>query len=585
MYLRKIIRHKDGKRHAYWALVQSCRTERGPRQRTVAYLGEMTPDAKLAVAPQSATEPRRYQGNLFDAQEPEWVEINTKTLRVENIVEFGGPWLGLKLIRQLKLDHFFKEHLPCGREEISWAVMAQVLILSRLCHPSSELEIAEDYFGKSSLADQLGIPASKINDDRLYRALDQLLPHKEKLEKHIKETLGDLFQLDYNLFLYDVTSTYFEGEAKANPLAQRGYSRDSRGDCKQVCIALVVTKEGFPVGYELFAGNRHDVTTVEDVVTAMEKKYGQAHRIWVMDRGMASQDNFEFLRQNGRRYLVGANRSQLKRYEQELLQKNWETVHAGLEVKKVSSPDGKEVYILCRSEERAKKEKAMHERFEQRIESGLTKMQATSSKRKCTTGLLERRIGRLLERNSRAAGLFDVHVTAGANGYAQLSWKKQEPWRDWSALSEGCYMLRTNIMDWSAEDLWKAYVQLTEAEDAFRIHKSTLKIRPIWHQKEDRVKAHILVCFLAFVLWKTLEGVCRKSGLGDTPSKIFKELSDIKLVDVVMSSREGRTFTFRCVGTPTSHQAILLQKLKLTLPSRFSKQKCSEDFQGRFIVK
>jgi transposase len=583
MYLRKITRHKDGKSHAYWALMQSYRTERGPRQRVVAYLGELTPEDKQPATTGSANS-HQYQPDLFDNREPQWVEINIQNLRVENIVDFGGPWLGLHLLRELELDRFLKEELVQGREEIPWAIMAQVLILSRLCYPSSELEISEHYFSSSSLADQLGIPPDKVNDDRLYRALDKLLPHKDKLEEHLKKRAGELFQLDYNLFIYDVTSTYFEGEAKGNPLAQRGYSRDHRGDCKQVCIALVVSKDGFPLGYELFAGNRTDVTTMEEIVQSMEKKYGQVNRIWVMDRGMASENNFEFLNQNQRRYIVGANRSELKRHEKELLKKSWEHVYADLEVKKVISPETQEVYILCRSAARNLKEKAMHERFEKRIETALAKMTKTSEKRKYPAGIWERRIGRLLGLNSRAAGLFEVAVEVDKKNHARVKWHKNERWREWADLSEGCYLLRSNITDWTAQELWQAYVQLTEAEDAFRIQKSDLKIRPIWHQKEGRVRAHILVCFLAYVLWKTMEGFCRQAGIGDNPAKIFKELSEIKLVDVVVSTRQGETFKLRCVGTPTAHQAILLQRLKLTLPNRFPMQNALQNVVKTFAA-
>jgi len=539
-------------------------------------LGEVAQDSKLVLKTQESTAPD--QRELFSERAAQWIEVNTQTLRVEDIVEFGGPWLGLELIRLLELDSFLHEHLPRGKEQIPWDVMAQVLVLCRLCHPSSELQIAEDYFEKSALADLLGIPKGKINDDRLYRSLDRLLPFKRELEEHLKERLGALFKLSYDLFLYDVTSTYFEGEAEANALAQRGYSRDKRGDCKQVCIALVVTREGFPLGYEVFAGNRTDVTTVQEIIEEMEGRYGQAERIWVMDRGMASEENFEFLNESGRRYIVGANRKQLKAYKRELLQRDWVAVQEGLEVKRVESPDGKEVYILCRSRQRALKEAAMHERFEKRIEKALTHVAESASKRRYRAGQLERRIGRILGKNSRAAGLFDIQVTQEATGYAKLRWSKRENFRQWSVLSEGCYLLRSNVMDWSPEDLWRAYIQLTEAEDAFRIHKSDLSIRPIWHQKEERVLAHILVCFLAYVLWKTLEGLCRKGGLGDAPAKVFREICGIKLVNVVMSTRQGIPVTLRCVSTPTTHQAILLQRLRLNLPNRFPMKQCSGNF-------
>jgi transposase len=572
MYIRKKTRFKDGKKHDYWALVESYRTERGPRQRTVAWLGEKDKAGRLGIEKAAKRNPNS-QLNLFEKEtEPEWVEINIKGIRVENIREFGGPWLCLELIRRLKLDAFFSEHISKGREKISWAVMGLVLVICRVCRPSSELHIAEHFFEQTAITDLLGIPQKRINENRLYRALDNILPHKESLEKHLKEKAGSLFDLNYDLYLYDVTSTYFEGEALGNPLAKRGYSRDHRSDCKQVCIGLVVTKDGFPLGYEVFAGNRSDVTTVEEIVEVMESRYGKAKRIWVMDRGMASSHNFDFLSEQGRQYIVGANRGQLRKYEAELLKNDWQSVQSGLEVKQVESPDGKEVFILCRSRDRAKKEKAMHDRFEQRIEEALIQMASGCEKRRYQLKVIERRVGKLLGKNSRAAGLFDIRVEQDSGGGAKVSWTKRDDWRDWSRLSEGCYMLRSNVRDWSAEELWKAYIQLTEAEDAFRIQKNDLRIRPIWHQKQDRVLSHILVCFLSYVLWKSLEGLCRQAGLGDEPRKVFHELSQIKLTDVILPTRNGKEIRLRCVETPTTHQRILLQRLKMILPQKFLNQ-------------
>jgi transposase len=572
MYLRKSFRVKDGKRHQYWALVESYRTERGPRQRTVAWLGEMDEAGRVGVE-RAAENRQEVQGELWEETvSPEWVEVDVRRVRVEKVVDFGGPWLGLELLRQLKLDEFLAEPLAAGKEEIPWAVMAEVLVLCRLCHPSSELYIAEHYYEQTALADLLGVPADKINDDRLYRALDQLLPQKAGLEQHLKELLGSLFELNYDLLLYDLTSTYFEGQAEKNEEAQYGYSRDQRRNAKQVCIGLVVTREGFPLGYEVFAGNRADGQTVEEIVRTMEKRYGQASRIWVMDRGMASKTNFDFLRKEGRRYIVGTVRSQLKGYEQELLKPDWEKVQTGLEVKKVPSPDGEEVFILCRSQARAEKEKAMHTRFEQRIEEALKKMVAGFEKRHPSAGALERRVGRLLTQNSRAAGLFEIRVSTGADGRAKLVWSKRQNWQDWARLSEGCYMLRSNVRDFTPSELWKAYVQLTEAEEAFRIQKGDLGLRPIWHQKPERVRAHILVCFLAYVLWKTLAGLCARAGLGDEPRQVLEEIARVKLADVILPTRNGPEIRLRCVATPTKTQATLLEKLKLKLPSRFPVQ-------------
>ena len=567
MYLRRCHRQKDGKRHAYWALVESYRTARGPRQRVVAYLGELDEEGRLGVE-RVAQPDRAPQAHLFDWEaSQEWVEVDLGGVRVERSRPFGGGWLGLLLLRQLGLSELLEALMPSGREEIPWSAMTLVLVLGRLLDPCSELHLAEHGYEASALAELLGVPAAKVNDDRLYRTLDRLLPHKPALEKHLKQRLGELFDLDYDLLLYDVTSTYFEGAAAGNPQAQRGYSRDHRPDCKQVNIALVVSRSGLPLGYEVFAGNRSDVTTVKEIVEAMESKYGQANRIWVMDRGMVSADNVEFLQQGGRRYILGTPKSMLRKFEQQLLDSNWREVHEGLEVKLCPAPGGEEVFILCRSAQRQLKEQAMHERFERRIEQKLEAMAEGCCKRKQNPLRVAQQVGRLLGKNRRAAGLFQVEVEADIKGWAHLRWSKRDERRDWMKLSEGCYLLRSNVTGWSGEELWRAYIQLTEAEEAFRLHKSDLVMRPVWHHKEHRVQAHILVCFLAYVLWKTLGQWCQRAGLGDEPRKIFAELQQISLVDVVLPTRAGIAIRKRCVSRPTDHQAILLQRLGLEIPA------------------
>jgi transposase len=535
----------------------------------VAYLGDVSEGKRLGVQQVARGAIGSWQSRLFDEEgEPEWVEVDTKRVQVEGVRDFGGCWLGLEVSEKLDLISLLERLLPEGREDIPWSMMAMTLILMRLCEPSSELRIAEHLYERSTLADLLGIPADKVNDDRLYRALDRLLPYKVEIEKHLKGRLGELFNLEYDLLLYDVTSTYFEGECARNGQAMRGYSRDHRPDCKQICIALVVSREGLPLGYEVFGGNRADVTTVEDIVEKIEAQYGTAGRIWVIDRGMVSQEKLEYLRAGGRHYIVGTPKSQLKRFEQELLKADWQQVREGLEVKLCPSPDGHESFILCRSAERAAKEKAIHERFEKRIEKGLTKLADICRKKKHKLGTIERRVGRLLESNSRAAGLFQVEVVERVGGGVEVIWGKVEEWRAWAELSEGCYLLRSNVNEWDAEQLWRAYIQLTEAEAAFRIQKGDLGIRPIWHQKEERVQSHILVCFLAYVLWKMLGQMCKRAGLGSEPRKLFDEIAQIKAVDVVIPTRQGTAIRNRCIAQPTKTQAILLQMLQLHLPQR-----------------
>lgn len=363
-----------------------------------------------------------------------------------------------------------------------------------------------------------------------------------------------------------MTSTYFEGPAERNPQAKYGYSRDHRGDCKQVCIGLVVSRDGMPLGYEIFEGNRHDSKSVQDIVGVMENRYGRAERVWVMDRGMISKENVTFLQQEHRRYILGTPKASLKNYEKELLGEDWTIVRDGLEVKRCKSPTQDEVFILCRSRDRKEKEKAMHERFETRIEEGLKAISA-SCERQCQDPIrIAGRVGRLMGQNSRAAGLFKVEILQ-VDGRTKIVWSKKEDWRSWANLSEGCYMLRSNITNWKPEELWQAYIQLTEAENAFRIHKSDLVLRPIWHQKEERVQAHILVCFLAYVLWKTLGQLCCRAGLGDEPRKVLAELEGMRTVDVVFPTRSGREVRKRRVTCPTEHQAILLHRLGFRLPS------------------
>ncbi|APZ95011.1 IS1634 family transposase [Fuerstiella marisgermanici] len=601
MFIRQCHRIKNGRRHAYWALVESYRSASGPRQRVVAWLGKLDEAGRLGVhqaaevlagsdevapgvtADQSQPLSRQMRFEFDDdasAVTPRWVEVNAAGVRVENLRQFGGPWMALHLIRTLQLDTFLSNAIPEGRELVGWDVSSLILIIARLLEPASELFTAEQWYPKTALRDLLGVSEERVNDNRLYRTLDQLLPHKDALETHLKNRLGHLFDLEYDLLMYDVTSTYFEGQAERNPLAQRGYSRDNRSDCKQVCIGLVVSRCGMPLGYKVFAGNTADVTTVEHIVETMEARYGKSDRIWVMDRGMVSEDNIEFLREGGRRYIVGTPKSMLKKFEHELLKEDWTSIRDGLEVKVVPWPGSDdpdesedcntspETFILCRSRDRSKKEEAITQRFEKKIEESLIRMTARCDKQKRDPMKVEREIGRLLGKNTRAAKLFDVKVTKTDDGAARIEWSKIEATRDWATLSSGCYLLRTNVSDWSDEELWKAYIQLTEAEAAFRIHKSDLSIRPIWHQKEDRVLAHIFVCFLAYVLWKTLGQLCSKAGLGDEPRRVLAELSEIRSMDVVLPTRTGPEIRTRCVSKPSDHQQILLEKLSLNLPSK-----------------
>ena len=579
MYLRHTTVRKNGKTHSYWRLVRSVRRGRRVVQETVAQLGELDGQGRArAGALALRITGREEQYELFEApagQRSEPVAVRLDQIRLERARRFGDVWLGWRLWRALALDRFCEDRLVEGRERAPWPAIAAILVIARLCEPASELHIAEDWYRRTALDDLLGVPAERVNDDRLYRALDRLLPHKQALETHLKERLGALFDLDYELLLYDVTSTYFEGQAEGNGLARRGYSRDHRGDCKQVCIGLVVTRDGVPLGYEVFAGNRTDVTTVEEIVTTMERRYGQARRVWVMDRGMASAENIAWLRGSQRRYLIGASKSELKKFAGPLAdRRDWRQVRDGVEAKVCAGPDGSETFLLVRSAERQQKEQAMHARFCERIETALASLQRRIERahKPIDRGAAERQIGRLLGRNSRAAARYAIRLVddqilpAGL----RLEWSRRAEWDDWSRHSEGCYVLRTNLRDWSSEALWRTYIQLSEAEAAFRITKSELSIRPIWHQREDRVLAHILVCFLSYVLWKTLEQWQSRAGLGNSPRTLLQELAAIASTDVILptAAPPGRELRLRCVVRPDRAQAVLLERLGLRLPER-----------------
>jgi len=575
MYLRHTTRRKDGKVHRYWQLVRSVRIGRKVVQQTVAHLGELDAQgrARAQALARAMTGDREQPDLFFPEDADEAIPVRLQRIRLERGRGFGDVWLGWTLWRALRLDEALTRLLPEGREAVPWATMAAVLVLARLCEPSSELHIAETWYRGTALEDLLALPTPLVNDDRLYRALDRLVPLKPALEQHLVARLGELFALDYDLLLYDVTSVYFEGLAAANPLAQRGHSRDHRPDCKQVCLALVVTRDGMPLGYEVFAGNRTDVTTVEEIVEAMEARYGMAQRIWVMDRGMTSADNLDWLRETGRRYLVGTPKSELKKWAGALAEtRDWQAVRDGIEAKQCVGPDGLETFVLIRSVERREKERAMHARFARRIEDGLTRLGARlrRARRPLDVRRLERQLGRLLERNQRAAGRYVIDFVPDPTQPAgvRLDWSARPEWDDWARWSEGCYVLRTNVTDWSPEDLWRTYIQLTDVEAAFRIQKSELGIRPVWHQRTDRVQAHILVCFLAYVLWKTLEQWQRRAGLGQSPRTIFDELRRIQSTDVVLPTEDGRELRLRCIVRPDAAQAALLDRLGLDLPQR-----------------
>jgi len=585
MYLRRNRTIRNGDGYDYWTLVRTIRTARGPRQQIVAHLGKLTePEAQelRGWADLDALlegRPAERQG-LLDAPMPPaeeavlWKRINVRGVRVERSRQFGRVYLALALWRRLGLHTLLRETIPEGREWIEWEQVACILTLGRFCAQGSELALAERWYESTALEDLLGVSPEAVNDARLYRGLDQLHDRKDDLCKHLQERWKDWFGVGFEFLLYDVTSTFFEGEAGKNEKALRGYSRDSRPDCKQVCIGLVVTAEGLPVGYEVFAGNRNDVTTLEEVVELMERKYGKPNRIWVVDRGIVSEDNLAFLRTRGAHYLVGTPKSELKRHEEKLLdQSDWSLVREGLEVKLIDTPHGQERFVLCRSRDRAEKEKAMLQRQIGRLRKALEKLDASLRKRprqdRMNVGM---RIGRWLGRNPAAERLFSITVEEDERGWASGVKIEERPDRvDWASLAQGAYLLRTNHPEADPVKLWHWYIQLTQAEAAFRSAKSDLALRPVFHQKTERVESHILVCFLALAMWRTLEQWMSRKGLGTCARQLLLELDELRSVDVVLPVAEGPELRLRMVVKPEKPLAFLLAKLGLALPKGSNK--------------
>lgn len=588
MFLRRNRRTVDGQTYDYWTLVRTVRTAKGPRQEVIASLGKtpgLDQDSRHGWEDVAdlleGRSPRAQQGKLGEPlsaePQPQWAQVDLRGVRVERVREFGQIYLVLSLWRRLGLHKLLREIVEPGREEVPWELTACILTIARFCGQKSELEVAERWYADSALEDLLGVAFGQINESRLYRGLDVLHEHKDKLCQHLHQRYQSWFGVEFEFLLYDVTSTYFEGQALGNDKAARGYSRDQRPDCKQVNIGLVVTPEGLPIGYEIFSGDRTDVTTVEDMVQLMEDKYGQAKRIWVLDRGMVSEENIDFLRGRQARYIVGTPKSQLKRFEAQLLEdKDWSEVQEGVEVKLGAHPDDeqKEQYVLCRSSARRQKEAAMIELARKRLRAQLDKTHASLQKRPANdAGRIERRIGRWLGRFPSAERLIEVALERdNQKRVCGLKITERADRTVWASLAQGAYLLRTNCLEKDPAQLWRWYIQLTQAEDAFRISKSDLHLRPVYHQKTERVEAHILVCFLSLALWRTLEQWMRGKSLGNCARQLVKEVATVRSMDVVLpirdeSAGQARPLKLRLVARPDRPVAELLVRLGLELPS------------------
>jgi len=586
MFLRKKRSRVAGETYQYWSLCESVRTARGPRQRVVACLGKLDEeqvrrggweDIEALLAGEPA--PRAQQmalGQKAGAPAPRREKVDIGAVSVERVREFGSVYLPLALWHRLGLGKLLGEVIEPGREAVDWPTVASVLVSARFCAQASELGIAEGWYEKTALEDILGVEKERINDDRLYRALDVLGGHKEKLCAHLMARYRDWFGVRMEFLLYDVTSTFFEGQADSNPKAARGYSRDNRSDCKQVCIGLVCTPEGLPLSYEVFAGNRADVTTVEDIVRMMEEKYGAAERVWVMDRGMTSEANIAFLRERKALYIVGTPKSQLRHFEAALLEEHdWAQVQDGLEARLVEHPDsqGSEKYVLCRSTARAEKERAMLARQSDNLAAELAKIHAWLQRSpQSEMEKVGRRIGRVQGRYPSAAGILEARVQYDESGRAcALTFFSDLAAGQKAHIRRGAYLLRTNCAETDPALIWRWYIQLIAAEAAFRTAKSDLGLRPIFHHLESRVDAHILVCFLALALWRTLEQWMNAKGLGSCARKLIDAIASIKSMDVILPVERDALrldLRLRVVAKPEKDTALLLAHLGLQLPRR-----------------
>jgi transposase len=600
MFLRRHKRFKDGKEHTYYALVESERTAGGPRQRTVAYLGELNHDQE-----------RRWQRTVVfynrqgDAQQlrlfpddegvalpddPDIVRIRLKQVSWTNARRFGDVWLAWQLWRLLHLDEIVQRHVPGNKHTCRPADIVAIEVINRLCAPCSEFALAEHWYASTGLEDLLGVADAEVTKDRLYRTLDGLRAAQQAIEDDLQKHLQTLFDLDYDLLLYDLTSTYFEGLAEANELAARGYSRDHRRDCKQVVLALVVTREGFPLAHFTLKGNTQDLATVERVVTEVEKRFGRVQRVWVMDRGMISAETLRFLQRSGRQYLLALRRGALKKFARQLQTRSgWQRLpeHDDVEVKLIRH--SRQHYLLARSKPRRQKERAIRRRQRRGLTDGLRKLQARVAK-----GALHNRdkilqcLGRLQERYPKARTF--VSVAVAKQGKHALTWTWDVQRYRAALAADGAYVLQSNRGGWTFQEFWQTYMQLAVAEKAFRVLKSELLLRPVWHQYSGRVQAHVFVCVLAYALWKTLDHMAKQAGLLTlihkpsarrygraipkprpmTPAVILRELARIQIGDIILQTTDGRQLLLRRIARPDAEQKRILAALKLELPERLS---------------
>ena len=579
MFLRATKRIKDGKEHRYWSIVESKRCQ-GSRvvQRQVLYLGEINDSQKTAwcktidVVMEDA---RSRQIAIFpqDRQAPpldcDVVQVDLSRLQLKRPRQWGACWLACSLWEQLKLDEFWQDRMGVSRQGTRWLNVLKTLVCFRLIDPGSKWRLHRQWFDQSAMGDLLGEDFSLVQKDKLYRCLDRLLEHKRDFFSYLNKTWQMLFDVRFEVLLYDLTSTYFESDPPEyhgeGGLRRFGYSRDKRSDCVQVVIALIVTPEGFPLAYEVMPGNTSDKTTLSDTLKKVEAQYGKSERIWIMDRGIPTEETLAEMRNSGMptSYLVGTPKGRLTKLEQEFIGKPWAQAKESVQVKLLEKQD--EVYILAKSTARHQKERGMRQRKLKCLWARLHELQTQSNSR----DQLLLKLGSAKKDAGRAWYLVKVDIPS-AEDYekAGLQFSLRKDKLRTTRLREGRYLLRSNLTDKDPAILWRHYILLTEVEQAFKELKHDLAIRPIYHQKDDRIEAHIFVAFIAYCLQVTLKHRAKSLAPGLTPRAILEKFAAMQMVDVELPTSDGRQLSLSRYTQPEKDQRLLLQQLKLTLPEQ-----------------
>ena len=575
MFLRANTRRKNGKIHRYFSVVENRRLG-GERvvQRTVLYLGEIN-DSQVAawrktldVFDEGSRETNQLC--LFPQDRPiptdavNAVQVKLGEIELHRPRAFGDCWLGCWLWGHLELDAFWRERFEDARGEVPWEKVLELLAVHRLIDRGSEFRLYRQWFVSSAMDELLGVDFSAAAKDRLYRCLDRVLEHKDDLFSHLRRKWRDLFAAEFDVLLYDLTSTYFEGLCRDNPKARHGYSRDGRGDCRQVVIALIVTPRGFPLAYEVLPGNTADNTTLKDFLDKIEKRYGKARRTWVMDRGIPSEAVLQEMREAGTDYLVGTPRSMLAKLEESLTRLPWQQAREDVRVKLLRQDA--EVYVLAQSADRRKKERAMRRRKLRKLWDGLKRLRANCRSR---DKLLEG-VGVLKHEAGRLANLVEIVIPGPGKAVNRETFGyrlKVEEYRG-ARRREGSYLLRTTLPAKAPEKMWEQYMVLVEIEAAFRCLKSDLGIRPVYHQLEHRVEAHIFVAFLGYCLTVTLKNMLYPHAPGLTARAVLETLRTIRMVDVHLPTTDGRRLVMPRYTQPEQEHRMILDLLGLSLPAQ-----------------